>query len=322
MGTSPEGAANRTYAIIGTGAVGGFYGARLQKAGYTVHFLLNSDCEYVRDRGLVVESRYGDFTLPEVNAYCDVRDMPRCDVVVVALKATRNSLLPELLPPVVQETGTVLLLQNGWDAEPEAAKILSSEVEKGLSAIGGLAFLCSNKIAPGHIRHLDYGDITIAEYAPDYRPCGITEKMLQIKSDFESAGIPIVLREDLLEARWQKLVWNIPYNGLSVVLDARTDELMADSDTRYLVEELMREVVAGAAALGRVIPESFIRQMLDRTEKMKPYLTSMKLDFDNKRPLEVEAIFGNPLRAATSAGAKLPQIEMLYRQLKFLDSRL
>ena len=322
MGTSPEGAANRTYAIIGTGAVGGFYGARLQKAGHSVHFLLNSDYEYARDRGLVVESRDGDFTLPEVNAYGDVRDMPRCDVVVVALKATHNSLLSELLPPVVKENGVVLLLQNGWDAEPEAARILASEVEKGLSLMAGLAFLCSNKIGPGHIRHLDYGDVTIAEYAPDYRPCGITEKMARVKSDFESAGISINLKEDLLEARWQKLVWNIPYNGLSVVLDAKTDELMADPYTRCLVEELMREVVAGAAALGRVIPESFIQNMLDRTEKMKPYLTSMKLDFNNKRPLEVEAIFGNPLRAATSAGARLPKIEMLYRQLKFIDGRL
>jgi 2-dehydropantoate 2-reductase len=145
--------------------------------------------------------------------------------------------------------------------------------------------------------------------------------MRQIAEDFESAGIPIQLAEDLLLMRWQKLVWNIPYNGLSVVLDANTDELMADQHARSLVEQIMREVVAGAATTGRIIRDRFIQEMLDHTEKMNPYRTSMKIDFDSRRPLEVEAILGNPLRATTAAGVELPQIRVLYQQLKFLDAR-
>jgi 2-dehydropantoate 2-reductase len=141
--------------------------------------------------------------------------------------------------------------------------------------------------------------------------------MRQIADDFERAGIPIQLSEDLLLARWQKLVWNIPYNGLSVVLDARTDELMADSYARSLVEQLMSEVVAGAAATGRIIGDRIIQQMLNHTEKMTPYRTSMKVDYDEKRPLEIEAIFGNPLRTATAVGVDLPLISILYRQLTF-----
>ena len=87
----------RSYAIIGTGALGGFYGARLQRAGCELHFLLHSDYEHVRQHGLVCESKDGDFTLPKVNAYSDVRDMPKCDVVCVCLKTTQNHLLPQLL---------------------------------------------------------------------------------------------------------------------------------------------------------------------------------------------------------------------------------
>jgi 2-dehydropantoate 2-reductase len=129
------------------------------------------------------------------------------------------------------------------------------------------------------------------------------------------------MAEDLLLVRWQKLVWNIPYNGLSVVLDATTDELMADNHTRSLVEQLMHEVVAGAAAAGRIIADRVIQQMIDHTLKMTPYRTSMKIDYDEKRSLEVEAIFGNPLRAAQAAGTDLPKIAMLYQQLKFLDAK-
>ena len=129
------------------------------------------------------------------------------------------------------------------------------------------------------------------------------------------------MSEDLLLSRWKKLVWNIPYNGLSVVLDARTDELMANPDTLALGEEIMAEVIAGAKSCDRIIPNDFIQSMLEYTHKMKPYRTSMKIDCDESRPLEVEAILGNPLRVAQRAGIHLPQVSVLYRMLKFVDAR-
>ena len=307
----------RTYAILGTGALGGFYGAKLQKSGLEVHYLLKSDYQQVRENGLIIESKDGDFTLPQVNAYNNVEKMPQCDVVIVSLKTTQNQLLPDLLPPIVKDNGTVLVLQNGLDIEAEVAEIVSN-----VSIIGGLCFLCSNKVAPGHIHHLDYGQITLGEYTSNYQLTGITQKMREVTADFENAGISVEPLEDLLLGRWKKLVWNIPYNGLSVILDARTDELMADIHTRQLVENLMWEVAAGAKSTGRIIPESFIQTMLDYTVKMKPYRTSMKIDFDECRPLEIEAIFGNPFRKAEAAGVYLQQIRCLYQQLKFLDLRM
>ncbi|OCR02286.1 2-dehydropantoate 2-reductase [Oscillatoriales cyanobacterium USR001] len=307
---------NRSYAIIGTGALGGFYGARLQQAGLDVHFLLRSDYDYVKQHGLVIESPEGDFTLPQVNAYNDVNQMPKCDVVVLALKTTKNHLLSELLPHFAQNNSIFLILQNGLGIETKVAEIVGDR-----QVMGGLCFVCSNKVGPGNIHHLDYGTITIGEYFAQYQTGQITDSLNKIAADFELAGIPIIMTEDLLLARWKKLVWNIPYNGLSVVLDARTDRLMANPDTRILVEELMREVVAGAKSCDRIIPDSFIHNMLDYTDKMKPYRTSMKLDYDEKRSLEVEAIFGTPLRIAQEAGINLPKIGMLYRQLKFLDMR-
>lgn len=316
MSSSLESMTDRSYAILGTGALGGYYGACLQQAGLDVHFLLHSDYEYVCKHGLVVESPDGDFTLPKVNAYRNIAQMPRCDVVAIALKTTQNHLLPQLLPQVIKDDGVVLVLQNGLGIDVQVAQIVGSH-----RVIGGLCFICSNKVEPGHIRHLNYKEIILGEYTPNYHPGGITQRMQQIALDFESAGIPIKLAHDLLQARWQKLVWNIPYNGLSVVLDASTDELMADEYTRALVEQLMREVIAGAAACDRYIPDSFIAKMLDYTTNMQPYRTSMKIDYDQCRPLEVEAIFGNPLRMALCAGADLPRIATLSQQLKFLDAK-
>ena len=307
---------NLSYAIVGTGALGGFYGAKLQKAGNEVHFLVNSDYQQVIKHGLTIESKDGDFRLPQVQVYNQVEKMPSCDVVVVSIKTTQNHILTQILPPLVKDDSIVLVLQNGLGIETEIAQIVSN-----VNIIGGLCFLCSNKIAPGHIHHLDYGKITLGEYATNYNAVGITERMKAIFQDFENAGIEIELTEDLLLGRWKKLMWNIPYNGLSVILDATTDEIMADMYTRTLVEQLMKEVQLGAKSTGRIIPDSFIQTMLDYTVKMKPYRTSMKIDFDENRPLEVEAIVGKPLRIAAEHDVSLPLIRCLYQQLKFLDNR-
>jgi len=308
----------RRYAIIGTGALGGYYGARLVHAGCEVHFLMRSDFEHVRQHGLTVESPEGDFSIPpeSINAYGDPADMPRCDTVCICLKATQNDALPDLLPGMLADDGVALLIQNGLGLEAEVARIVGDD-----RVCGALAFLCSNKVGPGHIRHMDYGRIKLGRWTADGESAGIDEPMRRIKADFDRAGVPFELSDDLLLARWQKLVWNIPYNGLSVVLNATTDALMTDPGSRRLVEDIMREVVVGAAAFGRTIEPSFVQQMLDDTAKMTPYRTSMKVDFDEGRPMEVEAMFGNPIRAAAERGVHLPRIAMLYRQLRFLDGR-
>lgn len=307
---------SKRYAILGTGALGGFYGARLCRAGADVCFLLRSDFEHVRRHGLVIESKDGDFVLPSVQAYRDVHEMPRCDVVIVALKATQNHLLTSLLPPVLADDGVVLLMQNGLGGEEAAAR-----AAPGHAVLAGLCFLCSNKVGPGHIRHLDYGTVRFAAYSADSAPAGVSESMRGIAQDFADAGIQVDIKDDLLLARWQKLVWNVPMSGLSVVLNADTQALMADPHTRVLAEDIMREVVAGARACGRHIHDSFVQKMLEMTIAMPPYRASMKIDFDDGKPMEVEAIYGNPVRAARGAGAAMPLVETLYRQLKFLDAR-
>jgi 2-dehydropantoate 2-reductase len=301
-----------TYAVIGSGAIGAYYGGCLQRIGREVHFLFRSDCPHVKKNGLIIDSILGNFTLPEVNAYDDVKRMPRCDVVIVALKTTQNHLLADLLPSVVKDDGVVLVLQNGLGIEQQVAEIVGPN-----RVIGGLCFICSHRSGPGHIRHLDYGRVEFADYTPDGEPAGITPRMRTIGDDFERAGNPVVFNEDLVLARWKKLIWNIPFNGLSVVLNTNTTAIMADPALRVRAHDLMREVqVAAQACVGRVIEDDFIQMMLDWTKKMQPYLPSMKLDHDAGRPLEVEAIFGAPLRAADAAGCEVPLLRKIYMNLK------
>jgi 2-dehydropantoate 2-reductase len=198
---------------------------------------------------------------------------------------------------------------------------LLSELAVLATVLGGMCFICSNKVGPGHIRHLDFGAITIGEQRAGRTSAGITAAVDAVSSDLEAAGLPVQRIENLVAGRWRKLVWNIPYNGLSVVLDAGTDELMADPVTRALVADLMAEVLGAAEACGHHIEPDFIPYMLRTTDKMTPYKTSMKLDFEARRPLEIDAIYGAPITAARAAGFEMVRTETLFAQLQFLDAR-
>lgn len=297
------------YGIIGTGALGGFYGGMLARKGHEVHFLFRSDFEHVHRHGLKVDSVNGNFHLPEVNAYPSVSRMPVCDVILVCLKTTGNHLLPELIKPLLHPGTVVVLLQNGLGLE----ETLSARLP-GVQLAGGLAFICSNKIGPGHIHHLDYGKLIIGSHNV-LDP----EILKQVAEDFLEVGVHAELSGDLRFARWQKLVWNVPFNGMTVVLNTTTDRLIADESARALAFEMMLEVIRGANQCGVPLKESLAQQMIDMTIKMKPYAPSMKLDYDFRRPMEIEYIYSKPIETALKAGFVMHKISVLEKQLRFIQ---
>ncbi|NJN23352.1 MAG: putative 2-dehydropantoate 2-reductase [Acaryochloridaceae cyanobacterium RL_2_7] len=314
---------DKRYAVIGTGAVGGFYGAKLKRAGLDVHYLLRSDYPWVKTHGLKVLSPQGDFSLPNVSAYASTQDMPLCDVVVVALKTTQNNRLPELLRPILKPDSTLVILQNGLGNEAAIAHSLATVIDVShLTIVGGLCFLCSNKLEPGVIQHLDYGVIKMGLHQTTAHSEATSQRFTDLVQAFRAAEIEIETYANLPLERWKKLLWNIPFNGLSVVLDARTNELMECPGTLSLVKDLMREVTELAAKTGCRIDPSFPNHLLELTQQMFPYHTSMKLDADAGREMEVEAMFGNPIRAARQHQLECPQMEMLYHQLQFLNGRI
>ncbi len=167
--------------------------------------------------------------------------------------------------------------------------------------------------------HLDQGAVTLGEYRADGAAAGVTPAIEAVMSDLQAGGVSASPVPDLATGRWQKLVWNIPFNGLSVVLDAGTDEMLADPATRRRAEGLMHEVVAGADACGHGFDPAFADRMMAATEAMTPYKTSMKLDHEAGRPLELDALYAAPIAAAAAAGYAMADTETLLGQLRQLD---
>ncbi|HZV81934.1 MAG TPA: putative 2-dehydropantoate 2-reductase [Geobacteraceae bacterium] len=290
-------------AIVGAGALGLYYGALLQKSGQEVHFLLRRDYAAVKEKGLKVFSVNGDFHLPTVNAWQKSEDIGPVDLVLVGLKTFANSTFAAMIGPLLGEGTQILTLQNGLGNEDELARLFGAN-----RVIGGVAFLCSNRGEPGEVHHLAAGRIIIGEYAP------VTHlRIEELAAMFIAAGVDCRTTEDLKRARWEKLVWNIPFNGLCALLQQSVDLLLAVTATRVLVKELMLEVIGAANLQGlqKPIPETFADSMLEFTDNMGVYKPSMQIDREEGRELEIGAIFRIPLRCGMGQGASMSRVEML-----------
>jgi 2-dehydropantoate 2-reductase len=317
-------------AMVGCGAVGSYYGAKLCRAGHEVHCLLRSDYAVVEQRGLEIRSVDGDFTVrPRVAR--EPGTIGTADVVFVALKSTANGILPGLLPPVVGPSSLVVSLENGLGDEEQMAEVVGAD-----RVLGGLCFVCLNRIAPGVVLHTAHGLIVLGEHGR--RPLPRTEALAEA---LRGAGIPCRVAQDLALAHWEKLVWNIPFNGLGVAGAAGwesvrmgewrsgsrlgpvlpTDRLLADARWEALVRELMDEVVAAARAQGHVIDAGFAHQQVERTRVMGSYRASTLLDFEQGKALELESMFLEPLRRAQRAGANTPRLAALCRVLRALNPK-
>lgn len=305
--------------IIGTGAIGGFYGLMLARAGMDVHFLLRSEYSAVVERGIQLNSaEHGKLELNPVQAYADVADMPPCDWLLIGAKATSNADLAPLIARAAAPGAKVVLLQNGMGAEEALRPLLPDS----LHLLGGLCFICVHRAGPGMIEHQSQGMVNLGYHSGPANAEERQQIVAQGVDFFRGAGVPSTPVTSLEHARWHKLIWNIPFNGLSVLLNSGTTALMQQADTRALIEALMNEVVQGAAACGHVMPDGLVPKMMAGTERMGfDYLPSMYHDFVHKRPLELQAIYAEPLAAATAAGAELPRIQALYQCLRFVDQR-
>jgi len=271
---------------------------------------MRGDLRERRRIGLRIRGKNEDIRLAKLNCYNTTEEIGACDMVLIAVKATSNADLLELVPPLLHEQTILLTLQNGLGNEAFLAEQFGAE-----RVLGGLCFVCLNRVSPGVIEQYDRGRVVLGEYHRYPQP-----RTHDVSWEFKRSGVVCSVAENLSLERWRKLVWNIPFNGLAVTAGGLdTCAILADEQLRAQALALMDEVIAAANKCGYPLPTAEALEQMKRTERLGAYKPSTLIDFQARRPLELEAIWGEPLRQATAAGSQMPALERLYERLKEID---
>jgi 2-dehydropantoate 2-reductase len=301
--------------VIGAGAIGAFFGSALARQGMKVSVVCRSDYSAVSKTGFHIRSPLlGEHRFMPERVFASPQEAgPRFDFVLLSTKVLEDSNRAELLRPVVGEQTTIVLIQNGIDIEPEVhAAFASNEL------LSGVAFIAVSRAGPGEIHHQSVGSLTLGRF-----PNGTTNSAQHLAALYEASGIPCKVTNDIVTARWQKALWNATFNPISVMgggLD--TAMILRTEQDRALVRTAMLEVAQVAAAAGHPVPLEMIDKLIEGTRAMPPYKSSMALDFENGREMELEALIGNVVRAAGQHGVAIPTLETIYRVAKMVEAKM
>ena len=296
--------------VMGAGAVGAYFGARLRASGEDVVLCARGESlRAIREHGLDITSIRGDLRI-EVTATETPRDFAPYDLILFCVKAYDTDAAANAISRCLKPGGAILTLQNGVENEAKLAAIFGRD-----AVMGGNARVGVEMVAPGKIVHLSTGHIDFGEL--DGRE---TDRARSIADVFQRAGILGQVSTDIMSARWDKLVWNGAFNTVTTLTQRRVGELLDDPESMKLLRALMREIVTVARAEGAKIPDDRIDAYIAHSQKnLRALKTSTQQDLEHGKPLEYEALSGAVVRAARRHDISVPSVETIYALMRLLD---
>jgi len=296
-------------AVVGTGALGMYYGAKLAKSGIPVTFLARRDLAHLQKHGIHVRCPFGDFHLHPVRACQTPQEIGPVDLVLVCVKTTANADLKKLIPPLLGPNTLICTLQNGLGNEELLALIAGQD-----RVLGGVCHVCVSRPEPGVASNMACTDIKFSDLSG-----GDTPRAHSLAQIFRQAGVNCTVAPSIASARWYKLVWNVPFNGLGIAGGPGgrdTHQVLEDPLLHQEAKDLMAEVLAASTKLGYPQEPGLIEKEIARTKTMGHYKSSSQLDWEAGKPVELESIWGEALRQGIAAGVPMPRLQKLYTKLK------
>jgi 2-dehydropantoate 2-reductase len=327
-------------AVVGTGAVGSYYGARLWEAGHDVHFYLRGEnYEAAKAKGLTVTSVEGDIRIAAdaLKAYESTEAMAASqqqpfDWLLVALKSCALQAIPDLIYPLLSPTTRVLVIMNGMIEDDLMCmlrnKTRQTDFDQPLQCCrtlyGGMALICCNRISPAVVDHTYFGllSVGVASTLSD----NPADDQRAFEDLFVNTVVDVAYEVSLLRGRWKKMVWNLPFNGISVAMGGITvDIIVTDPGLRQLAYTIMDETIAAANTEleqvhghGKFVPlgETERAAMMKLSDDMGPYKPSTMLDFVFRRSMEVQYLFRTPVDRAEQLGVPVPHLKTVVTQIE------
>ncbi|MEM7349447.1 MAG: 2-dehydropantoate 2-reductase [Acidobacteriota bacterium] len=299
-------------AIIGAGAIGGYFGGRLAAAGTEVAFVARGrTLEVLRQTGLRLSSPLGDLHLPSVEASDDPAALAPADAVLVAVKSWQVAGVAETIGPLLRPVSCVLPLQNGVDAPAQLAAVLGPD-----RVLGGLCKIICHIETPGHIRHIGADPLIALGELDD----GASARVDRLHGALTAAGIKANVPDSIQAAMWEKFLFICAVSGLGAVTRMPLGVLREDPHTRDLLQRLMQEILQVAEARSIPLKADIVERSLSFIDSLPPSVTaSMQRDIMEGRPSELEAQNGAVVRLGREVDVPTPTNELIYHLLAPLE---
>jgi 2-dehydropantoate 2-reductase len=299
-------------AVMGTGAVGGYFGARLAAAGQNVAFIARgSHLEAMRKEGLKVKSAQGDLHIRSLFTR-DPSEVGPVDAVLFCVKSYDTEDAAAKLTPMVGAKTVILSLQNGVDNPDKIAARYGKA-----RTLAGVVYLGALVSDPGVIRHSAGGRIVLGDVDGE-----ASDPARRVEQILSGAQISCAVSAEIRKVMWTKLVWNAPFCALACLGRATVKEIIESESLRKLAAECMEEVREAARSTGIELAPSVVEETFKFSQGLGDFKPSMLQDLEAGKPLEYEALNGIVVALLAQKGKRAPINEASYAVLKFLDHRI
>jgi len=297
--------------MVGAGSVGGFFGVHLAKNNPNVAFLLRPKTfAAVKQNGLTIRSATGTFTV-HPQAASDPRELPKPDLIILAVKAYDLDEVMSQLEPVLTDRTVILTLQNGIDTEDRIIERLKRDC-----VVGGVAFIYSKIAAPGVIDHYKKGSVSIGELMGHE-----SQRLLQIRDLFAAAGIPCQLSKDIRRSKWEKMCWNCVFNPLTVLIDDKVSKALDHPEMMQVIRQIVGEIIAVSASLKVPLPADMPERVVKWSQEIRDIHTSMYDDWKAGRRTEIRNLNGYIVEQGHALGIPTPVNEALTAMIKTITEK-
>ena len=300
-------------AIIGSGAIGGYFGGKLAQAGNDVSFLARGKhLDAMKTNGLIVKSIKGDFTIKPVKAMEEISEMERADLVILGVKAWQVAEVAPVLHHLLHENTTVLPLQNGVTATEDLLKYIEER-----HVIGGLCRIISKIKAPGVIDHFAFEPSIVIGEIDNSR----SERINSIQQLLTHSNITASIADNIAVDLWKKFIF-ICVGGLLAVTRSNFGELRSKEETREMTALLLQEICDLASALGIQVGADYVPKTMSFIDDLAPEATSsLARDIWEGRPSEIDYLNGTVVKLAEKHGVEVPVNRFVYHSLMLMEER-
>jgi 2-dehydropantoate 2-reductase len=296
-------------AVVGAGAVGGYFGGMFARAGAPTIFIGRKHfTEAVSSKGLILDKSQGQERI-NASATVEMSVVRDCPLVLFCVKANDTTVTANEMSPFVRPDATVVCLQNGVDNADQVRAVANVE------AVPAAVYVAVSVPEPGRVRHLARGDLIIGP---------ASERTAHLADLFARAGIPCRVSDNIEGELWLKLLRNCALNAISALGHARYGQIAQNDDAKELMEHVVDEVLAVGREAGVVLPgvhdrHSGMAAAMDLARQMADAFSSTAQDLNRSRPTEIEALNGYIARRGAELGVPVPVNHALFTLVKLAE---